>query len=79
MNNQKEIEKQVIDQQKKKVGSESGYLKNAKENLITDFPNWEEIKVEFDKGNGNELEKKFLALHSSSALCVNNFVLPDGR
>jgi len=71
-------EKQVIDQQKEKVKKEideKGYLKsrNPEDNLIKKFKNWEEIKKELSDGNGNELENKFLALHSSSALCVNNF------
>lgn len=71
-------EKQVIDQQRKiskNRVSDKGYLESGKaeDNLITKFSNWEEIKNEFQKGNGRELEKKFLAVHSSSALCVNNF------
>jgi len=72
-------EKQVIDQQKKRFDehkiTEKGYLesRNPEDNLIKKFTNWEEIKKELGNGNGNELENKFLAIHSSSALCVNNF------
>jgi hypothetical protein len=46
-------------------------------NLIRPFSNWEnEIKTELKRGKGGELEGRkphFLAVHSSSALCVNNF------
>ena len=56
-----------------------GYVKSNQENLIGKFNNWNEIHFEFDKGQGSELKPdssgiiKFNAIHSSSALCVNNF------
>jgi len=56
-----------------------GYLKKSiTDNLINNFDNWTEIKSELESGQGSELiEKngtvKFKAVHSSSALCVNNF------
>jgi len=56
-----------------------GYLSIAEDNLVTNFSNWTEIKKEFEAGQGGELnpnnngEIKFAAIHSSSALCVNNF------
>lgn len=54
------------------------YVENPKDNLITEFANWEEIKTEFGKGSGSELKvqkgkQKFCAIHSSACLCVNNF------
>ena len=68
-------EKQVviIQQEKIKEANAKGYLCVAEDNLIELFENWKEIKEELSNGNGNELESKFCALHSSSALCVNNF------
>ena len=56
-----------------------GYVGTPEENLITQFPNWKEIKAELDNGQGSELKPdkngviKFNAVHSSSALGVNNF------
>ena len=51
---------------------------NPKDNLYKPLDIWDEIKNEISKGQGNELKNKegrikFCALHSSSALCVNNF------
>ena len=69
-------EKQIFTPQIEKVTKKvdaKGYLSTAEDNLIELFENWEKIKEELSNGNGNELENKFLALHSSSALCVNNF------
>jgi len=56
-----------------------GYVKTYEENLIQIFDNWKEIKKELGEGQGGELipDKKglikFNAVHSSSALGVNNF------
>ena len=66
----KAISKQITDQK--------GYIKsmNPKDNLYKPLDIWDEIKNEISKGQGNELKTKkaeFCALHSSSALCVNNF------
>jgi hypothetical protein len=54
------------------VNHKDGYLSDFKDNLVPtvsppDFEN------DLRKGSGKELENKFLALHSSSALCVNFF------
>lgn len=54
------------------VNHKDGYLTDFKDNLVPtvsppDFEN------DLRKGSGKELENKFLALHSSSALCVNFF------
>jgi len=56
---------------------EKGYLDKNKENLIEIFPNWDLIQNELNAGDGGELKKRFgfRAVHSSSALCVNNFAL----
>ena len=49
-------------------------------NLIDKFANWSDIRTEISSGQGGELRKgknelrKFNAVHSSAALCVNNFV-----
>ena len=52
-----------------------GYLTSIQDNLIELFPNcWGKIKEELNAGAGSELKGNFLAVHSSSALCVNNFV-----
>jgi hypothetical protein len=61
----------------------NGYLKLPEENLIEPFRNWDNssgeksIKSELLAGAGGELNAEnglhFLAVHSSSALCVNNF------
>ncbi len=59
-----------------------GYVEKNNENdinLIYKFDNWQEIKKELGEGQGSELKEdkdgviKFNAVHSSSALCVNNF------
>jgi len=68
----------------KRVGlvfDSKGYVKHPQLNLISDFDNWIEIKNELEEGLGGELKPdkngliKFNAVHSSSALCVNNFAL----
>lgn len=58
--------------------NEKGYVDKNECNLIEKFSNWEAIKSELQEGQGSELKKdngviKFNAVHSSSALCVNNF------
>lgn len=64
------------------VTDEKGYVisMNPEDNLYKILDNWNEIKDEIGKGQGSELiikngRMKFCALHSSSALCVNNFAL----
>ena len=62
---------------------EKGYIKsmNPEDNLYKTLDNWDKIKNEIGKGQGSELtvdkngRVKFCALHSSSALCVNNFAM----
>ena len=62
---------------------EKGYITsmNPEDNLIQNVTNWNIIKTEIGKGQGGELKVnkngriKFCALHSSSALCVNNFAI----
>lgn len=61
---------------------EKGYIKsmNSEDNLYKTIDNWNTIKDEIGKGQGSELKiengrMKFCALHSSSALCVNNFAM----
>jgi hypothetical protein len=50
------------------------YLVCDEYNLIEPFLGiWEKIKEELGGGKGNELKKKFRAVKSSAALCVNNF------
>ncbi|WP_417364440.1 PGN_0703 family putative restriction endonuclease [Galbibacter sp.] len=56
-----------------------GYVSSNFENLISTVNSWEQIEKELEKGQGNELKPDrygnipFNAVHSSSALCVNNF------
>jgi hypothetical protein len=60
-----------------------GYITsmNPEDNLLQNVANWNIIKTEIGKGQGSELKAdkngrmKFCALHSSSALCVNNFAM----
>ena len=78
MSRSKSLHEAVIDAQtgffKSKSVDEKGYLALPEDNLIEPFPNcWKKIKEELGKGAGRELEGHFLAVHSSSALCVNNF------
>ncbi len=54
------------------------YFKRNEDNLIEQYANWVLIKSEINDGGGQELngkKAKFKAIHSSSALCVNNFAL----
>ena len=71
---EKEIKNQIVEKYEEKFGKKTdrGYLRKPEENLVKIFSNWAEIKKELEDGNGKELEEKFLAIHSSSALCVNN-------
>jgi hypothetical protein len=55
--------------------NKKGYTRTNEENLLEMYSNWDEIKKELTEGDGNELKRKFRAVHSSSALCVNNFAL----
>ncbi len=50
----------------------AGYVKSAAENLL-DGVSLQDFEADLRQGDGNELEGKFLAAHSSSALAVNNF------
>ena len=58
-----------------------GYINNFEENLLDFITNWNEIKLEFEKGDGSELVArenrlpKFRSIYSSAALCVNNFAM----
>jgi len=49
-----------------------GYLTEPAHNLLPGIK-LEQFESEFDSGSGNELRKKFRAVHSSSALVVNTF------
>lgn len=49
-----------------------GYVCEPKQNLI-DGVDFEAIREDFAAGSGNELDGKFLAVHSSSALAANSF------
>ncbi len=57
----------------------NGYVPSTSDNLVDQFANWNEIELELGGGQGSELKAdangimKFNAVHSSSALCVNNF------
>jgi len=85
MTNSKTLLEKVIEEQKKILKKDidgKGYLvsDDPKGNLLESVSNWDdEIKEEVSKGGGGELTPnkngatKFLAVHSSSALCVNNF------
>lgn len=63
---------------KMKIDSK-GYLETNEDNLVEIFDEWENIKKELGEGQGGELVPdkngviKFNAVHSSSALGVNNF------
>jgi hypothetical protein len=71
------ITKQIINHHLEKgyTPDAKGYLNTNEENLLQKFPNWDKIQKELSNGDGSELEKKFKAVHSSSALCVNNFAM----
>lgn len=52
--------------------SEDGYVKSIDDNLLPGVSR-AQFEADLKKGDGNELEAKFLAAHSSSALVVNCF------
>ena len=52
----------------------SGYLRDLQDNLLPGIE-FDLIRSDIEKGAGNELEQKFLAIHSSTALAVNAFGL----
>lgn len=49
-----------------------GYLANVEHNLLPGVRR-QDFETDLKKGRGNELNSKFLAVHSSSALAVNTF------
>lgn len=49
-----------------------GYAETSKANLLEGV-SLDDFRRDFDQGDGNELEGKFLAAHSSSALAANCF------
>ena len=61
--------------------NDKGYVNSNEENLVEIFDNWKEIRQELSNGQGGELTPdkngviKFNAVHSSSALAVNNFAI----
>ena len=72
--------KEAIIQHCKTIGlhpDEKGYVSANQDNLVDKFDNWTDIERELGEGQGSELKPdkhgKFKAVHSSSALCVNNF------
>ena len=50
----------------------NGYVLTPQDNLLSGI-NLDDFKEDFIRGSGNELESKFLAVHSSSALVANTF------
>jgi hypothetical protein len=52
--------------------NEKGYVTNASQNLIEGV-RLADFEADLRQGDGNEMEGKFRAAHSSSALAVNNF------
>jgi len=50
----------------------SGYVQDPAENLLDDI-GLQDFEADLRQGDGKELEGKFRAAHSSSALAVNNF------
>lgn len=56
------------------IKNNRGYVETIEENL-TSTTRKQDFEAAFSKGNGNELKKKFKALYSSSALCVNFFAV----
>jgi hypothetical protein len=51
---------------------EKGYVSEASQNLIEGV-RLDDFEADLRQGDGNELERKFRAAHSSSALAVNTF------
>jgi len=54
------------------VLNHNGYVQDLAENLLEDV-NLQDFEADLRQGDGKELEEKFRAAHSSSALVVNNF------
>jgi hypothetical protein len=54
------------------VLNSQGYVRDPSDNLL-DGVRLEDIEADLRQGDGNELDTKFRAAHSSSALAVNNF------
>ena len=52
--------------------NENGYISTPQENLLPGV-NLVDFETDYQQGSGNELDNKFLAIHSSSALVVNSF------
>jgi hypothetical protein len=52
--------------------SPSGYVANPERNLVAGVGTRHLVR-DFEQGDGRELERKFLAVHSSAALAVNTF------
>ena len=83
MMNQKIILQSIIAHSKDILQDfENNYCNQPEKNLIYQYKSWPKIKKNFLKGGGSELTSnkkgelpKFQAIHSSSALCVNNFAL----
>jgi len=55
-----------------RVLDQKGYVRSPEKNLLADI-DIETFERNLSDGSGNELESKFLAVHSSSALAVNTF------
>lgn len=53
--------------------NEKGYVSEASQNLIEGV-RLDDFEADLRQGDGNEMETKFRAVHSSSALAVNTFV-----
>ncbi len=75
---QKEVYKKILEKIPNKDNIINGYYTDYKLNFLPSIQNKIEIEKEIGAGNGNELvdtkkPAKFKAVHSSSALCVNNF------
>jgi len=51
---------------------EKGYVSAPEENLLPGF-DFKAIRADLEGGDGRELDDKFRAIHSSSALAVNSF------
>jgi len=51
---------------------ENGYVSTPQENLLPKI-NLVDFETDYQQGSGNELDNKFLAIHSSSALVANSF------
>lgn len=62
----------LISTRKGLIISPTGYVSDPSENLL-DGIRLPDIEADFRQGDGNELEEKFRAAHSSSALAANNF------